>query len=66
MTLQEANDAAKKGFPVIYNGIEYRRITQVGRLYSETKGWGCGFVQLLDKNSNSVVQADPAHCTLKE
>lgn len=64
MTLREADEAAKKGLPVICQGIEYSRITKTGYKYNE-KHERSGFVQLLDKSGHSVTDADPALCTLK-
>ena len=65
MTSKEADEAAKKGLPVIYEGIEYKRITEVGYRY-DGKGNRHPFVQLLDKNCyKSVVYTDPARCSLK-
>lgn len=65
MTLKEADEAARKGLPVLCDGIEYKRITETGYRYNE-KHERIGFVQLLDRRGNSVTYADPAHCTLKE
>ena len=72
MTLKEADEAAVKGLPVIYKNalvlggqeIEYKRITETGYRYDE-KHERHGFVQLLDKHTNSVIYADPAYCTVK-
>ena len=63
MTLKEADEAAQKRLPVIHQGIEYARITETGYRYND-KGERIGFVQLLDKCSNSVTYADPALCEL--
>ena len=68
MTLKEADEAAQKGLPIIHQApgqpaVEYRRIIQTGYEYNE-KHERCGFVQLLDKNQNSVTRADPARCEL--
>ena len=65
MTPAEANKAALRRLPVIHNGIEYLRITQVGCNYDD-KGNRSDFVQLLDKCGHSVTYADPARCELKE
>lgn len=65
MTLKEADEAAWKFLPVIYDGIEYKRITQTGYRYDERRG-RIPFVQLLGKHSNSVVYADPALCQAKD
>lgn len=64
MTMKEADEAACMCLPVIFNGIEYKRITQTGYTYDFRKG-RIGFVQLLDKNQNSVVYADPALCEVR-
>ena len=65
MTMKEADEAAWKFLPVIYNGIEYKRITQTGYRYDERRG-RIPFVQLLDRHTNSVVYTDPALCKVKE
>lgn len=54
MTLKEADEVAKKCLPVMYNGILYTRITRVGYTYDK-EGKRNSFVQILDKNSNSVM-----------
>ena len=65
MTPKEADEAAKQALPIVHEGKEYKRITEVGCRYDE-KGNRRPFVQLLDKNCyNSVVYADPARCSLK-
>ena len=63
MTLKEADEAACKFLPVIYNGITYRRITQTGYKYDPKHGRR-GYVQLLDRSGNSVTDADPEYCTV--
>lgn len=63
MTLKEADEAAQKRLPVLYEGTEYIRITQTGYKYDEN-GKRSPFVQLLDKCLNSVTDADPALCEL--
>ena len=70
MTLREADEAAQKGLPIIYQapghpGVEYKRITQTGYTYDKN-GHRRGFVQLLDKSGHSVVYAEPGCCKLKE
>ena len=65
MTLKEADAAAQKRVPVVYQGIEYERITQAGYEYDKT-GQRRGFVQLLDRSGHSVSYADPGRCDLKE
>lgn len=75
MTLKEADEAAVATVPVIYQGIEYQRITEVGYRYAREPDAGVfgiyvevtvkrPFLQLLDK-SNCVVYADPARVSLK-
>ena len=61
MTLKEADEAAWKFLPVRYNGAVYKRITQTGYRYDERRG-RIPFVQLLDRNENSVINVDPALC----
>ena len=61
MTLNEADEAAWKFLPVRYNGAVYKRITQTGYRYDERRG-RVPFVQLLDRNENSVINIDPAQC----
>ena len=63
MTLREADEAAQKRLPVIYQGIEYLRISETGYRYND-KGERHGFVQLLDKSGRSVSYADPRSCEL--
>ena len=58
MTLREADEAAQKRLPVIYQGIEYLRISETGYRYND-KGERHGFVQLLDKCGHSVTYAEP-------
>lgn len=65
MTMKEADEAAWKFLPVLYNGITYKRITQTGYNYDARKG-RVPFVQLLSKHHNSVVYADPALCEVKK
>lgn len=65
MTLKEADEAALKGLPVIYQGIEYVRITETGYRYNE-KHERSGFVQLLDKSGRSVTYAEPGRCEVKK
>lgn len=63
MTLKEADEAARRGLPVIHKGVEYARITQTGYHYDKN-GKRRGFVQLIDKNSRSVSYAEPRTCEL--
>ena len=63
MTLREADEAAQKGLPVIYDGTVYLRITETGYRYND-KHERIGFVQLLDKCGYSATRADPARCEL--
>lgn len=63
MTLAEACEAAAKGLPVIYKGVEYKRITEAGYRFNE-KHERSNFVQLLDKCSHSVTYAEPGRCEL--
>lgn len=65
MTMKEADEAASMYRPVVFNGIEYKRITRTGYTYDLRKG-RIGFVELLDKNKNCVVYADPALCEVKQ
>lgn len=63
MTMKEAHEAALKGLPVMYDGIEYERITEVG--YRINDKLQCfGFVQLMSKNKRSVIYVDPNKCAL--
>lgn len=75
ITLKEADEAAVKGRPVIYQGIVYDKIVQTGYRYTiiktplpdgdyREKIVRSGFVQLLDKNRHCVVVADPEQCIL--
>lgn len=65
MNMKEADEAAVKRLPVIYDGIEYRRICHTGYRYDEN-GQRHGFVVLLDKCGNSVTEAKPDTVKLKE
>lgn len=70
MTLREADEAAQKGLPIRmekpgHPAVEYSRITRTGCVYLEDGRRG-GFVQLLDKNNNSVTEADPGWCSVVE
>lgn len=57
-------EAARKKLPVIYNGIEYKRITKYIYWFSEhDEGLS---VELLDKNGGCVVQAPADRITIKE
>lgn len=63
MTLKEADVAAQRGYPVIYNGVEYERIVSVGCNY-DMRNHRFPFVQLLAKDGNSTTYAKPEQCTL--
>lgn len=63
MTLKEAHIAARRGFPVIYDGAEYVRIASVGYTYDD-RGNSFPFVQIVSKSGNSVTQVKPEQCTL--
>lgn len=65
MTLKEADEVAQKRLPVMYQGIEYTRVVQVGYTY-DMQGHRNSFVQLLDKCGHSVTYGDPGRCELKE
>lgn len=64
MTIKEANEAARQLLPVIFNEMEFERITQVGISYND-KGEPHYFLQILGKNHGSVVYVDPNRCTVK-
>lgn len=64
MNLREADEVARRGLPVMHNGLEYKRITRTGYIY-DGKGGRIGFVELYDKNGKTVVYAEPAAVTLK-
>lgn len=61
MTIKEANEAARQLLPVIFNGMVFERITQVGISYND-KGEPRYFLQILEKNHSSVVYAEPRSC----
>lgn len=65
MTMKEADEAAWKFLPVMYDGVEYERITRTGYHY-DTRNGRNGFVELLDKNQNSVINVKPEFVTLKQ
>lgn len=64
MTIKEANEAAQRLLPVIFDGMEFERITQVGISYND-KGKPHYFIQILGKNHGSVVYVEPSRCTVK-
>lgn len=61
MTIKEANEAARRLLPVIFDGMEFERITQVGINYND-KGEPHYFLQILGKNHGSVVYVEPSRC----
>lgn len=61
--MKEADEAARMGLPVMFDGIEYERITETGFRYND-KLERFGFVQLMSKSKRSVVYADPGRCVL--
>lgn len=65
MTPKEASEAARKQLPVIYNGMEFTRILEVGIRYNE-KGEGRYFLQILDRNGNSAAYVEPSRCEVKQ
>ena len=70
MTLKEADEAAQKGLPIRmqkhgHPAVEYSRITRTGCVYLEDGRRG-GYVELLDKNNNSVTEVDPKWCAVVE
>lgn len=69
MTMREADAAAVARSPVVLmkpgcKPVEYARIVRTGYAYDEEGRHG--FVQLLDKCSNSVTDADPANVEVQE
>lgn len=64
MTLKEADEAAVKMLPVMYNGMEFARITRTGYRYDENGRHG--FVELTDRYTGSVSYVDPERVTVKE
>lgn len=64
MTPTEANEAARQLLPVIFDGMEFERITQVGIGYND-KGEPHYFLQILGKNHGSVVYVEPSRCIVK-
>lgn len=65
MTLKEADEAAMKRLPVIYDGIEYMRISRTGYYYDEN-GKRHGFLELFANCGRSVTYARPEVVKLKE
>ncbi len=63
ITLKEADEIAAKRLPVIYDGITYSRITEIGYRYTDHNG-KIPFIQLLDKGGRSVTYADPKRCNV--
>lgn len=64
MTLREADEAAVKMLPVVYNGMEFARITRTGYRYDENGRHG--FVELTERYTSSITYALPEHVTVKE
>ena len=64
MTIKEANEATRQLLPVIFDGMEFERITPVGIGYND-KGEPHYVLQILGKNHGSVVYVDPNRCTVK-
>lgn len=65
MTLKEADEYAQKRLPVVYDGMEYRRITRTGYRYDE-RGRRIGFVEIQDRSCGSVTYVEPEKVKLKE
>lgn len=63
MTIKEANEAARQRLPVIFDGMEFERIIQVGIRYNEN-GKGRYFLQILDRTGNSTAYVEPSRCEL--
>lgn len=63
MTLKEAARAAQELRRIRYAGTEYERIYEVALLFDDD-GKNYGIVELLDKNRNCLVSADPAKIEL--
>lgn len=64
MTMKEADEAAVKRLPVIFDGIEYQRISKTGYRYDEN-GQRHGFLELLATRGHSVTIARPESVNLK-
>lgn len=64
MTMKEADEAAVKRLPVIFDGIEYQRISKTGYRYDES-GQRHGFLELLAIRGHSVTIAKPEAVNLK-
>lgn len=62
MSPKEAVEAARLRLPIIYDGMEFERITEVGVRYDE-KGRSKPFIQLLARRG--VIYANPERCVLK-
>lgn len=58
-------EAMQKKLPVIYDGVEYKRITKY-ILWFDDRGEKRLSAELLDKNGGSVVQAPADRITIKE
>lgn len=65
MDSAEIIEAQMKRLPVIYNGIEYLRISKY-ILWFDDKGERRLSVELLDKNGGCVVQAPADRISIKE
>ena len=72
MTIEECNSAAYRRAPVVYDGIVYKRIERICRVFTDEKlmvrGWRKTYytVRLEDKNGRSYTYADPAKVELTE
>ena len=64
MNMREADEAAVKRLPVIFDGIEYQRISKTGYRYDEN-GQRHGFLELFAKRGHSVTIAKPEAVNLK-
>ncbi len=70
MEINECVRAAELRFPVVHGGIVYKRISRISRVYTSDLMLSRGFtrsyyrVELEDKNTRSVTEADPADVEL--
>lgn len=63
MTYEQAEHAARMRHPVVYRGIQYMRIEEVGRGYP-VRGGETAFVTLKDRNRNSTIRVRPEEVEL--
>lgn len=59
MNMAECVEAAKARIPVIHDGIVYRRISRISKVYPDSGKTPYYVVELEDKCLHSLTEADP-------